>query len=607
MSTTIPGGAPPSTAHELPAWERRFRAPRVGLPHWAQDAPSRCAVVATSAGVIEAHSWDAATGTLTRATARPEGTSHAAIDPSGDWLWWFDDVAGNEHGVWRRQPFGSGPGEAVVEATDLPAAYPAGLALGRGGLAIVGRNDEGYGTQLHVSMPGAPSRLLYEHAEDAGVGALSEDDSLVAIVHSEHGDSRHPALRVVRVADGSPVADLWDGDGKGLEALEFAPVAGDPRLLVQHERHGRQELLIWDVETGEQTEITLDLPGEVASAEWFRDASALLVAVDHEARTRLVRVDLPSQVATPVGPGDGSVLSATTRPGGDVWLLWSSAATPPAVRSLTGELVLSPPGEPAPPSVPVEDVWVDGPGGRVHALLRRPQGTTSALPLVVDIHGGPTAHDADVFRAYPSAWVDHGYAVVQVNYRGSTGYGSAWRDALEERVGHVELADVVAVRDHLVATGVADADRVVLAGASWGGYLTLLGLGVHPDKWALGVAGVPVADYLAAYEDEMEGLKAFDRSLFGGSPDEVPEKFRDSSPITYVDQVRVPVLVLAGENDPRCPIRQIDNYVAALAKHNTPHEVYRFDAGHGSLVDDERVRQVTAELDFVTRHLPKPS
>jgi dipeptidyl aminopeptidase/acylaminoacyl peptidase len=226
------------------------------------------------------------------------------------------------------------------------------------------------------------------------------------------------------------------------------------------------------------------------------------------------------------------------------------------------------------------------------------------VPLLVDVHGGPTHHDVDAFGAYASAWVDHGYAVVQVNYRGSTGYGSAWRDALEARVGHVELQDVVAVRDHLVATGVADPDRVVLAGASRGGYLTLLGVGVHPDRWALGVAGVPVADYVAAYEDEMEGLKAFDRSLFGGSPDDVPDKFRDSSPITYVDAVHVPVLILAGENDPRCPIRQIDNYVAALAERGVPHEVYRFDAGHGSLVDDERVRQVRAELDFVARHLP---
>jgi dipeptidyl aminopeptidase/acylaminoacyl peptidase len=287
---------------------------------------------------------------------------------------------------------------------------------------------------------------------------------------------------------------------------------------------------------------------------------------------------------------------------------WSSAAHPPSVRDLAGGVVLAPPGEPAPPSVPLEDVWVDGHGGRIHALLRRPADSErTALPLVVDVHGGPTHHDADVFRASPAAWVDHGFAVVQVNYRGSTGYGSAWRDALEARIGHVELEDVVAVRDHLVEQGIADAARVVLAGASWGGFLTLLGLGTHPDRWALGLAGVPVADYVAAYEDEMEGLKAFDRSLFGGSPEEVPDKYRDASPLTYVDAVRAPVLILAGENDPRCPIRQIENYVAVLERRGVEHEVYRYDAGHGSLVDDEVVRQMRAELDFVARHLAPPS
>ena len=71
-----------------------------------------------------------------------------------------------------------------------------------------------------------------------------------------------------------------------------------------------------------------------------------------------------------------------------------------------------------------------------------------------------------------------------------------------------------------------------------------------------------------------------------------------------MDAVRAPVLILAGENDPRCPIRQIENYVAALAERGADHEVYRYDAGHGSLVDDERVRQTRAELDFAARRLP---
>jgi dienelactone hydrolase len=594
----------------LPEWERRFRAGRIGLPDWAEDAPNRCCVVATTGGVLELHSWDAVTGTLTQLTARREGTAHGAIDPAGEWIWWFDDAAGDEHGVWVRQPFSAAPGVGVEKTSSLTPSYSSGLALGRNGLAVIGETDDGYGTRIQVITPGQPERLIYQHIEDAGVGGLSEDGALLAIVHSEHGDSRHAALRVVRVADGSTVADLWDGPGKGLDPLGFSPVLGDPRMLVLHERHGRGELLIWDVESGRQTEVNLGLPGEISDAQWYLEGESVLVSIDHHARTRLFRVDLSTMTATGVGPADGTVLSATTRPDGDAWLLWSSAASPPAVRTGTGEVVLTPPGEAAAPSVPVEDVWVTGPGGQIHALLRRPAARpddAARLPLLIDIHGGPTAHDGDWFRAYPSAWVDHGYAVLQVNYRGSTGYGSAWRDALEERVGHIELEDVVAVRDHLVDTGVVDPARIVLAGASWGGYLTLLGLGVYPDRWAIGVAGVPVADYVAAYEDEMEGLKAFDRSLFGGSPDEVPEKYRDSSPITYIDQVLAPVLILAGENDPRCPIQQIDNYVEALAKRDVPHDVYRYDAGHGSLVDDERVRQIQAELAFVAKHLPSAS
>lgn len=88
---------------------------------------------------------------------------------------------------------------------------------------MIGQNDDGYGTRIQVQEKGKALRLLYEHEEDAGVGGLSEDGTLVAIAHSEHGDSRHTALRVLRVADGSTVADLWDGPGKSLEPLGFAP------------------------------------------------------------------------------------------------------------------------------------------------------------------------------------------------------------------------------------------------------------------------------------------------------------------------------------------------------------------------------------------------
>ncbi len=369
-------------------------------------------------------------------------------------------------------------------------------------------------------------------------------------------------------------------------------------MLVTHERRGREELLVWDPPAGTERELHLDLPGEV-SGDWYPDGSAVLVRHDHRGRAELYRYDLATDTLEPLGTPRGLVGAATARPDGGVWFGWSSAAERPRVLDLTGRELLPPPVPEPPPSVPVEDVVV----GDVHALLCRPAGDPP-YRAVFEIHGGPTAHDTDSWRPDVAATVDEGFAVVRVNYRGSTGYGSAWRDAIEAAPGLVELEDIAAVRDHLVDAGVVRADAVALLGASWGGFLTLLGIGTQPERWTVAVAEVPVADYVTAYEDEMEALKAFDRSLFGGSPADVPDKYERSSPITYVDRVRAPVLVMAGENDPRCPIRQIENYLGALRERGAPYEVYRYDAGHGSLVVDEQIRQQHVGLDFLRRHLP---
>ncbi|MEW2528898.1 prolyl oligopeptidase family serine peptidase [Streptomyces sp. NPDC047071] len=593
----------------VPDWEKRFRAPRVSLPDWAEDAPDRSLFVSNATGTYELYAWDRATGAQRQVTDRANGTTDGLLSPDGQWIWWFDDKDGDEFGVWRRQPFTGGADETAVPG--LAPSYPAGLALGRDGrTVVVGRSTDEDGSTVHVvgpdAAPGAEPVEIYRHRESAGVGDLSHDGSLIVIEHTEHGDAMHSALRVLRL-DGSVVADLDDTKGGevelGLESLGFAPVAGDTRLLVGHQRRGRWEPMLWDVASGEETDLALDLPGDV-SAEWYPDGSALLVAHGFEARGDLWRFDLATRELTRVETPRGSVSGATARPDGTVEYMWSSAAEPPVLRSTSGRVVLDPPGAKAPASVPVEDAWVEGPGGRIHALVQRPAGAEGPLPTVFEVHGGPTWHDSDAFAAGPAAWIDHGYAVVRVNYRGSTGYGRAWTDALKHRVGLIELEDIAAVREWAVASGLADPERLVLSGGSWGGYLTLLGLGTEPDAWALGLAAVPVADYVTAYHDEMEALKAMDRTLFGGTPEEVPERFEASSPLTYVDAVKAPVYISAGVNDPRCPIRQVENYVDRLAQRGAVHEVYRYEAGHGSLVVDERIKQVALELDFAARHLP---
>jgi dipeptidyl aminopeptidase/acylaminoacyl peptidase len=599
-------------------WRARFTAPRIGLPDWARDAPDRCVYPSNSSGTWEIYAWDRATDLHRQVTDRPAGTHSATVTPDGAKLWWFADTDGDEFGHWVAEPFAGLPaGDAPEPAVPLPSdraedsldGYPAGLEIGHRVVALGTATDDG--SRVWLSRDGKPAELVYEHAEDAGVGALSHDETLLAISHSEHGDSRHPALRVLRTEDGATVAELSDGPGRGLSALDFPDLDGDTRLLVGHERRGRDELLIWDVATGSQTELIIDLPGELTGG-FYPDGTALLVVHTHAARSTLHRYDLGSGLLEALDTAPGCVGSASVRPDGTVEYGCSSAANPPSIRALfpdgADRELITPAGERAPGSVPVTDAWVPSPGGTgpVHALISVPEKAAQPLPTVFVLHGGPHAADEDRFSAARAAWVDAGFAVVEVNYRGSTGYGSDWRDAIEGNPGHTELADVAAVHDWCVEQGLADQARCVVNGWSWGGYLTLLALGTQPERWAAGIAGVPVADYISAYADEMEQLRAFDRALFGGSPEQLPELYRLASPLTYVDQVRAPVLVLAGENDPRCPIRQVDNYLEALAARaragdGTDYQVLRFDAGHGSLVVAETMRHTAAEIAFARR------
>jgi dipeptidyl aminopeptidase/acylaminoacyl peptidase len=202
------------------------------------------------------------------------------------------------------------------------------------------------------------------------------------------------------------------------------------------------------------------------------------------------------------------------------------------------------------------------------------------------------------------AYADLGFLVAMVNYRGSTGYGRSWRDALTGDVGFADVDDVTDGLQDLIDRGVADPKRAVIAGWSWGGYITLMEVGREPDRWIAGVAGVPVGDYVRAYEEEAPSLQAMDRALMGGSPEEVPDRFERGNPINYVDAVDAPVLFVIGENDSRCPLGQALAYVDRMKELGKPQQSYLYATGHGSNETDEEVRQQRVIMDFLKEHVP---
>ena len=443
---------------------------------------------------------------------------------------------------------------------------------------------------------------MYRSAEHASL--IDADDRVAAISHPPDGDLFHPIVRVVDLGNGDVVAEL-DDDGLGATPIAFSPV-GDGRLLVSHSRHDRAGLLIWSPATGEIEEILVELPGDV-NGTWLPDGSGLLLVVSLDGRDRIHRLDLATGTVEALESPGGVVDAYSVRNDGTVQALVESAADAPTLVEIGGDPIVVFDGEPPAPSVPAESIHADGPAGRVHAFLHRPTTGDAPYPTVFAVHGGPTAQDLDAYQPRVATLVDAGYAVVRVNYRGSTGYGRRWRDALVARLGAIEMEDIGAVRNHLVAEGIVDPDRLAMIGGSWGGFMTLFALGVEPEAWSAGVALVPLADFAISQEDQPAFMTAYDHALFGGTLEELPDEYRAASPLTYVDAVRSPLLITAGANDPRCPPRATDVYVERLRARGHDVVYVRKDTGHASYDNERLVEEIGLALDFLESRLPPRS
>ena len=576
------------------------------MPDWSPHAPERIVYESTQSGVWQVHCWDRASGTKRQVTDHPVGviTGVPTLDGTGVVFW--QDETGSEAGRWYVEPFEGGKARPLREG--IPQGWDQGLAQA-GEVVAAGISDRD-GFAVYVSVDGAPAKELVRSTEAISLGGagdgfnragLSADGSLLCLEHAEHGDLIHPALRVVDPRTGAVVAEQVD-PGMALRAAGWSPVAGDQRLVVIHERHGDERPAMWDLATGVWTDLPIDLDGIIEVGDWWPLADALLLINLVEGRDRMFRYELSDGALTPIDAPAGTVSAARVRPDGRVWFRQSQGDRQAMVFDDAGEEVVRAEGERAPGGRPYESWRFDnGEGDSVHGFVVVPQGQ-GPFPVIMLVHGGPTWLDSDRFSPEVQGYVDAGFAVGLVNYRGSTGYGREWRDTLIGNIGGPELVDVNAGLADLVARGIADPDHAVIGGWSWGGYITLMELGKHPDLWTCGIAGVPVGDYELSYDDMSPELQAYDRALLGGAPSDVPDLMRDRNPIYFADQVRAPVMFIIGENDSRCPLRQAMAYVDTLKARDHPHRVYLFGTGHASYDIEETIRQMRAVMEFLAQH-----
>ncbi|MEZ4452613.1 MAG: S9 family peptidase [Nannocystaceae bacterium] len=247
-------------------------------------------------------------------------------------------------------------------------------------------------------------------------------------------------------------------------------------------------------------------------------------------------------------------------------------------------------------------------GREIPAVLYRPigAGPDAKVPVIVWMHGGPGGQTTRDYSATFQHAAAHGYALLGVNNRGSSGYGKTFFHLDDRGHGDVDLRDCVAAHGWLRAQPWVDGERIAIAGGSYGGYLVLAALAFQPEVFAVGVDLFGVANFLRTLESVPPWWTAMKARLHAeiGDPKTDRARLEAISPLLHADQIRRPLLVIQGANDPRVLKVESDEIVAALEKNKVPVEYLVFpDEGHGFRKRANRIAADAAMVRFLDAHL----
>jgi dipeptidyl aminopeptidase/acylaminoacyl peptidase len=574
------------TADDAP-WKRRYRLPKTLGTQIAKAAPERGMAASNLSGVFQLYAWDVATGELRQLTNRPEGQVFGALAPDGRFVYYLNDALGNEIGHFARLPYQGGDLEDLTP--DLPPYSPVGISFSQAGnlIGLVAADQQGFHCYTLTLGPGGALGTLspLHHSSAFMAGPSLSYDGTIAVLASTERSGKMQFSALALDMGGGLIAELWDGPETSVEPGRFAPLAGDTRMLAATNRSGVKRPLIWDPRTGERRDLDIgDLAGEVAPLDWSPDGRRVLLSQFVEANQQLYIYDLDTDTLARLNHPAGTFWETYFVPGGSIFAQYQNSTTPPRLIELdgiTGEQIRTvlAVGE-APPSRPWRSItFTSSDGQPIQAWLAVPDGT-GPFPTILETHGGPDSVATDSYSPNSQMWLDHGFAFLSINYRGSTTFGKPFEEQIWRDLGHWEVEDMVAARDWLIQQGIALPDAILLTGWSYGGYLTLQALGTRPELWAGGMAGVAIADWAVQYEDTAAMLRGYQVAIFGGTPAEYPERYAASSPITYAEQVRAPVLIIQGRNDTRTPARPIEMYEAKMKSLGKTIAVHWFETGH---------------------------
>ena len=598
--------------------EKLYMTRQIGRPTWSPDGQS-VAFISNMSGRNNLWVVPADGGWPVQLTISDQRQSSPAWSPDGKWIAYQSDYDGDEQ--WDIFLVSPKTGKVVnlTQTREIAELNPTWSPDGRYlAYEVKPRTSAAYEIDIYDMVMRDVKHLTTNTPQDKRNSNPSWSKDGKYIVYSqEQAKGTDSNIFVAEVATASSTL-LTPHEGEQLYTAHDISPDGKRVLLTSNAANGYDNIGLLDVATKKISWLTKD-KWEIRGHEFSPDGKHITFSANVDGNEDIYLYDLAAgkAAALPIAKGvnepagghsaftpDGSRLlyyhNGPTAPG-DLWVYHlATGRSQQLTHSLVAGMRSEDMVEPHLVHYPSRDgKWT------ISAFLYVPfnmarNGQNAAL---VYIHGGPTSQTMNSFNRFVQYAVNQGYMVLAPNYRGSTGYGRQFQQANLFDMGGGDLQDVLAGVDWIKQTGHLDPKKIAVMGGSYGGYLSMMAVTKAPEVWAAGVPIVPFVNWFTEIENEDPVLQQSDLATMG---DPVKNKalYEERSPINFIDQIKAPLLLLAGGHDPRCPKSETQQVVDAIKKRGgtVDSKIYE-NEGHGFARVENQIDAYKRVADFLLAHV----
>jgi len=566
----------------------------------------KIAFASNISGIWEIHEMSAdSPGAAIQRSHGPGGKFSPRYSPDGKFLAWSVDFDGSENFHIARMERASG--EILDLTPGIDFAIQPSYAWSPDAKQIAYLADKENNFNLYtMNADGTESRLIFRPGGPASFVRWSPIGTHIAVTAEKEWQTDGTFIVPL---DGSPAKRIG-GDEKPIDAWHPAWSPDGTRVAFSSNSSGWFQIGVYHLADGRIEWLTSDPTDKLnpawspdgKRAAWVRSDGATAWVEIWSGEGHPQRVKMEAGFAYwPMFPPNGETIFFIHESPANPISLWRAALDGLRAAPLTNSL----PAEfkPADFIQPQAIRYPSFDGTPVPAMLYKAPGAGTHSPAVVLIHGGPTWHMAFYWYPLIAHMTSRGWTVIAPNYRGSTGYGRAWQTANRYELGRLDSDDCAAAVNYLVEAGLADPKRIGVTGRSHGGYLTMTCLTRNPELFAAGSAVVPFLNWFTGHENSREDLQYWDIHNMG-DPQENHALWRERSPFFFLDRVRAPVQMIAGENDTRCPPSEAREAHRKLQELGLDVELHIYeDEGHGFMKIENGIDSDLKLVRFLARTL----